>query len=115
MALKMTGLQRFRADLDKTIDQAVFDTAQDMVTLMRQITPVDEGDLRSSDRVEPDAPDGGAVYAVRSGGVSGPNKFVDYAEYVEEDQPFFAPAVEAIDLQFRLREALTALAKRSQG
>ena len=114
MALKMTGLQRFRDGLDEAIDLATFDTARDIQQPVRELSPVDEGDLQSSARIDPDAPNGSAEYAVKSGGVRGPNKFVDYAAFVEADQPFFQPAVKAIDRKQRYRERLAALAARSR-
>lgn len=113
MPLRMTGLQRFRAGLDDAIDRAAYATAQDIAEPVRDLSPVDEGDLRSSARVEPAEPNGGAEYAAKSGGIPGPNKLVDYAAYVEDDQPFFEPAVRAIDLRLRFREELAALAARS--
>lgn len=114
MALKMKGLTDFRAGLDAAIDRGTFKAASFVADLAGQLSPVDEGDLQSSARVEPNAPNGGAVYEVKSGGVSGPNKFVDYAEYVEADQPFFDPAVRAIKLKEEVKAEVRALAARSK-
>lgn len=114
MALKLTGLQKFRSGIDDAIDDGVFATASGAVTAMRPDTPVDEGDLVFSERIDPPAPDGGAVYAVRAGGISGPNKFVNYAAFVEARDGFFSDAVATVDLRANVRQRVTALAKRSR-
>jgi hypothetical protein len=114
MPLKMNGLTRFRKGVDAAIDRGTFRAAGYMAGLVGDLSPVDEGDLRSSARVEPDAANGGAVYAVKSGGVDGPNKFVDYAAYVEDDQPFFDPARRAINVKAEIQAELAALAKASR-
>ena len=114
MALKMTGLTTFRKGIDAAIDRGTFRAAGYVAGIAADLSPVDEGDLRSSARVEPDAADGGAVYTVRSGGIDGPNKFVDYAAYVEADQPFFSPAVRAVSVKQEVQAELRDLAKRSR-
>jgi hypothetical protein len=120
MALKMRGLQKFRSGLDQAIDRGTFRAAEHVRDLARDLAPVDEGDLRSSGRVEPGEPDGSAEYRVVFGGISGPNKFVDYAEYVEEGtpnspaQPYLDPARRAIDVKTEVAAEIKALAGRSK-
>lgn len=114
MPLKYAGLTAFKNSLDKEIDLATFETAHDVMSIVHDLSPVDEGDLQSTARIEPSEANGGAEYAVESGGISGPNKFVNYAGIVEADQPFFAPAVRAIDRLFRYRQRIAALAARSK-
>lgn len=114
MPLKTTGLQTFRKGLDAAIDRGTFRAARYVAGLAAELSPVDEGDLRSSARVEPDSASGSAVYAVKSGGISGPNKFVDYAAFVEAEQPFFDPAVRAVDVKVEIADELRDLARQSR-
>lgn len=114
MALKSKGLTYFRKHIDRVIDRATFRTAGYVRDLGQDLAPVDEGDLESSGRRDPDEPNGEAEYLVIFGGIEGPNKFVDYAEFVEEDQPFLGPALDAVDLKGEIETAIKGLAAVSK-
>ena len=78
------------------IDQGASDWADAVVEKAQELVPVDEGDLQSTIRKEKGERAG--VYQVVAGGKSGPNKYVDYARFVEYGtgrgpaQPYLTPA-----------------------
>jgi HK97 gp10 family phage protein len=106
MPLTNNRLPQIRAGLAAAADRGVDRAADHIVNLAQQLCPVDEGDLRSTIRKEGDA--GTGERFVKAGGISGPNKFVDYGAFVEYGtdkspaQPFFFPAVEAIDISIEV-------------
>jgi hypothetical protein len=120
MTLNDAGLRAFLAGLEGAIDQGAQETAEDVQRLAQQLAPEDEGDLKATVRVLPKERDGERLVA--AGGISGPNKFVDYAVFVEYGtsepnypaQPFMTPAAEHIDPVFRFKAKLKELEGRSR-
>lgn len=112
MTLKTGGLQKFLAGLDGVEDRTAFRAAGYALDIADQIVPVDEGDLKSSGRREPETLNGSKEYKVIYGNRQGPNKYVDYQNYVEDDQPFLSIAEREVDMQAIGREELQALAAR---
>jgi HK97 gp10 family phage protein len=117
VTLKKNGLVRFRKEIGAAIDRGVDRAADYVVDLAQQLAPVDEGDLKSTIRKEGEA--GSRRRKVKAGGISGPNKFVDYPAFVEygtEDspaQPFMTPAAQAINVGAEVRDEIAALARGS--
>jgi hypothetical protein len=112
MALKTGGLTAFREGLTGVLDRTMFRAAGYVLEIADQIVPVDEGDLKSSGRREPEGLNGSAEYRVAYGNRAGPNKFVDYQRYVESDQPYLGIAVREVDISAIAREELEALARK---
>lgn len=123
MALNLSGLQAFAAGLQAAIDRGAHRAATYVTDLAVDLAPEDEGDLKATGRVEPDAPDGSGQARVVFGGASGPHKYVDYAGIVEHGnpdepnypaQPYLEPATKAIDVKAEIAAELRALAARSR-
>lgn len=118
MTLNMAGLQVFRAGLADAVDDGVAQAAEYVRDLAEQLAPEDEGDLKETVRVLPKEQDG--VRFVAAGGISGSNKFVDYAVFVEYGtsnenypaQPFMTPAAEQIDVDLEIAKTLKELERR---
>ena len=112
MALKLSNLTAMRGRIPEAIDRATARAAGMIRDLAVQLAPEDEGDLKSTGRVEPEAGQGGGTYTIVFGDASGSNKFVDYAVYVEYGtadspaQPYLTPAVHAIDLAAEVAKEL---------
>lgn len=104
--LDKTKLLRIKHGLFPAISRGLYRGARYIRDVSTQLAPVDEGDLRSSGRVEPDH-EGDDTYRIIFGGIPGPHKFVDYAAYVEKGtsnpnypaQPYLRPAAKAIDVK----------------
>lgn len=118
MALNLRKLTAFRAGLPDAIDRGTARAAALVNDLAVQLAPEDEGDLKATGRVEPDAGQGDGTYRVVFGGASGPNKFVDYApavEYGRTDepnypaQPYLTPAAREIDIKAEIKAEILAL------
>lgn len=113
--LNVDRLRRIRAGAPAAVDRGVARGAEYIRDLAQQLAPEDEGDLKSTIRVE--GQEGSGKRLVRAGGVSGPNKFVDYAEHVEYGtadspaQPFMTPAVKAINVAKEVRAELRKLVR----
>lgn len=118
MPINLRKLQAYRAGVPDAIDRGTHQAATFIKDLAVQLAPEDEGDLKETGRVEPSAGQGDGTYQVLFGGMSGSNKYVDYARHVEfgtEDsdaQPFLTPAKEQIDVRAEIAEELRALARR---
>jgi hypothetical protein len=86
--------QRFPIIVDQMIGVSIAEGAE----IARQLCPVDEGDLKSTVRIERVR---ARLWKLKAGGIPGTatGKFVDYALYVEggtihqEAQPFIHPAM----------------------
>lgn len=115
MTLRKNNLTALRRGLNGAIDRGVERGAGHIKDLAQQLCPVDEGDLKSTIRVEGEG--GSRRRQVKAGGISGPNKYVNYAPYVEYGtarspaQPFMHPAADAIDVgaevQIEIRSLLS--------
>jgi hypothetical protein len=111
-----SNLMQFATSVPNVLDQGAQETAEDVRDLAKQLAPEDEGDLKATVRVLPKAAEGERTVA--AGGESGPNKFVDYAIFVEYGdpstpnypaQPFMTLAAENIDPAFRYKALLKTL------
>lgn len=117
MALK-SNLGKIARGLDPALDRAAYATAADVAALERQLTPVDSGDLKGSERIEPARGSGAGQYQV----VAGEPGSVDYAVFVERgttnpnypEQPYAEPAARAIDPTFRAKRELNDLARKNR-
>ena len=118
MPINYAKLTALRAGVPAAIDRGVHQAAVHLTDLAVQLAPEDEGDLKATGRVEPDAGQGDGESRVVFGGQDGPNKYVDYARHVEfgtdvsEAQPFLTPAKEQIDVQAEIARELRALLRR---
>lgn len=112
MALNIDTLRAIARRVPGALDRGVARAAAHIRDLAVQLAPEDEGDLKATGRVEPAPGAGDGVYTIVFGDASGPNKFVDYAAYVEYGtadnpaQPFLLPAVEAINLAAEVAKEL---------
>lgn len=113
MALDKRKLQVLRRGAAAAIDRGVDRAADYGVELADQLAPEDEGDMKATIRKEGEV--GSRKRQIVVGGISGPNKFVDYAEHVEYGtdespaQPFMHPAADAIDVELEVERELQAL------
>lgn len=118
MPINLRKLNAFRAGVPAAIDRGTHQGAVFIKDLAVQLAPEDEGDLKTTGRVEPEAGQGDGTYQVIFGGQAGPNKYVDYPRPVEfgtEDsaaQPFLTPAKEQIDVKAEIAAELRALLRR---
>lgn len=116
--LNTSGIQTFRKGARQAIDRGVGRAAGYVADLAKQLAPEDEGDLKDSVRVSGEP--GSLKRSVLVGGVSGPNKFVDYAAFVEYGtadspaQPFLTPATKAINVAKEVKAELRALVGKSR-
>lgn len=97
LKLSKNQKNRLEAFVQKEADK-VLDHAQEIV-------PWDEGDLHDTHRREKVmANRDGVIYRVAAGGMSGPNKFVNYAEKVHANDPWLKNAAdyELIDFEERV-------------
>ena len=112
MALKLDTLRALKGRIPQAIDRGTARAAGMIRDLAVQLAPEDEGDLKATGRVEPAPGAGAGVYTIVFGDASGPNKFVDYAAYVEYGtadspaQPFLTPAVHAVNLAAEIAKEL---------
>lgn len=115
MAVKTPGLRRYYREVRKAMDRGVDRAADYAVDLIEQLAPKDEGDLASTARKEGE--EGSGRRTVKVGGAEGPNKFVGYAADVEYGthispaQPFFTPAVRAINVKAEVKAEVEKLCK----
>lgn len=118
MPINYAKIAAYRAGVPAAIDRGTSRSATFIKDLAVQLAPEDQGDLKSTGRVEPEAGQGDGEYRVVFGGQDGPNKPVDYARHVEfgteasDAQPFLTPAKEQIDVRAEIAEELRALARR---
>lgn len=110
MPLDISGLQNYRNGLAGARDRGSYRTAEDVLSLQQDLTPVDSGDLKGSEHIEPEQGSGNGQYSV----VAGDGEEVDYAAFVEDDQPFAAPAAKRIRPGLRVAQEIRALAKQSR-
>jgi hypothetical protein len=117
------GLQIFLDGLDEAIDRGTHARATRVKDKAVENAPEDEGDLKETGRVEPEQPDGSMEARVVFGGKSGSNKYVDYADVVEEGdpdrpnypaQPYLGPAARDVDDLADVAAELQALIQRSR-
>lgn len=122
MTLNDSGLARFQAGIPGAIDRGTWRRAEQVREVALQLVPVDQGDLQSTGRLDPEQPNGSAVYSVVFGGINGPHTFVDYAIAVERGtdnptypaQPYLEPAVREIDPRIAYQDELQSLVARSR-
>lgn len=104
---KKNNIPVLRRAIGDAISDGVQNAAEMVAQLAGELAPVDEGDLATTPRVEP----GKNKYRRRvvAGGIAGPNKIVNYAQFVEPDQPFLKPALKAIDVKTEVAASVKAL------
>jgi HK97 gp10 family phage protein len=117
MALKKTGLQRFRKEISGAIDQGVETAAGYIADLAAQLAPYDEdaNHKHLNESIEVQGTKGSRKRQVVAG-VGLPDARAIYQEYGTDEQPaqpYLTPAAEAIDVKQEVKRAIAALAKRS--
>jgi hypothetical protein len=103
------------AGLPQAIDEGAYATAFDAMAALNAETPVETGDLVSTERIEPALGQGDGAYRVIAGGQDGnvTGEFVDYADDVENRDAFARPSITAVDPAKRPAERLNALFERA--
>jgi HK97 gp10 family phage protein len=118
VALKKSGLQRFRREISGAIDQGVETAAGYVADLASQLAPYDEdaNHKHLNESIEVQGVKGSRKRKVVAG-VGLPDIRAIAQEYGTEGmeaQPYLTPAVEAIDVKKEIRRAIQTLAKRSR-
>jgi HK97 gp10 family phage protein len=117
MALKKTGLTRFRGEIAGAIDEGVEVAAQYIADLAAQLAPYDAGATHKhlNQSIEVQGVKGSRKRKVVAG-VGLPDIRAVAQEYGTDDQPaqpYLTPAAEAIDVKQEVKKAIQRLAKRS--
>lgn len=104
------------AGLPIAIDEGAYGTAFDVLRELNAETPVDTGDLVSTEEITPKLGDGDGAYRVSAGGEAGnvTGAFVDYAPFVEARDAFVKPAADSVDPGQRTAERIRELVRRAR-
>jgi hypothetical protein len=115
MALR-SSIPEILAGLQAAIDEGAYGTAFDALAALNAETPVDTGDLVSTERIEPKLGDGDGTYRVIAGGQDGnvTGAFVDYADDVENRDAYAEPAITSVDPAKRPAERIQALVRQAR-
>lgn len=91
---KINRLPQLARALPEAIDELQNEVMEEVaVPVARQLVPVDKGNLQESIRHERRRRN---LHLLIAGGVTINGVFVDYAPYVEKDQPFLKPTMEYV-------------------
>lgn len=109
-----SNLSKIANGFDAAIDRGVYRTAEDQLELEWQLTPEDTGDLKATERIEPAEGQGDGHYEVVAGGAPGKQRKrpVNYAGFVEADQPYASAAAKNIDPAVRPAERVRRLIRK---